>query len=359
MNIIYDNIIFKLQRYGGISLLWKELIYRILKNRNIKFKIIEFKGSKKNIFRNELNIEDNFSLNNYLFINKYFDVKVNTMQKVIFHSSYYRLAKGKNVINVTTVHDFTYERFFKGFSRLVHSWQKKRAILKSDGIICISESTKRDLLCFIPQINLNKVKVIYNGVNDNFKKIDINSPFDKKHNFQDFDYSIYIGDHKTKYKNFETAIKACNLQKMKLLIIGGGEFTKNEIYLLNSLLGKSNYKLLLEVSTEDLNQYYNRAYCLIYPSLYEGFGIPILEAQKAGCPVIATNSSSIPEVIADLAFTLDSPTPEKIAQKMHLLEIGSDLRTKTIELGKKKAASFNWDKTYKETLEFYNELYKL
>lgn len=358
MRIIYDNIIFKLQKSGGISILWKELLNRMLENKHVNLQAIEFSGAKKNFFRKELNIERYLSSKKYFFLKRYFDVKITSKEKTIFHSSYYRLAIGKNVINVTTVHDFTYEKYLKGFAKLIHTLQKKRAILKSDGIICISESTKRDLFHFLPQIKPNKVRVIYNGVDDNFKKIDTKINFSKKHTFADFDYAIYVGDHKTKYKNFEIAIKACSIQKMKLLIIGGGKLTKDEIFLLNYFIGKSNYQLLLEVSTEDLNQYYNRAFCLIYPSLYEGFGIPIVEAQKAGCPVIATNSSSIPEVIADLFFTLDNPTPEKIAQKMQLLEIGSDLRTKIIELGIKKAAYFNWDKTYNETLEFYNELYK-
>lgn len=358
MKIIYDNIIFNLQKSGGISVLWKELIVRLLNNKLINLHFLEYTELNKNIFRKQLEIEKNISIKKYFFLNRFFEVNIVSKDKCIFHSSYYRTAKGNNVINITTVHDFTYEYFFKGFAKKLHTWQKRKAIIKSDGIICVSESTKRDLIRFIPQIDLNKVRVIYNGVNDKFKIIEISDSFKNKHTFPDFEYAIYIGDRKAKYKNFDLAIKACYIQRMKLLVIGGGVFTKKEVYKLNYLLGKSNYQLLLDVSIDDLNQYYNRAYCLIYPSLYEGFGIPIVEAQKAGCPVIATNSSSIPEVIGDLSFAIDNPTPEKIAKKMQLLEIGSDLRINTIQLGKTKAKYFNWDKTYFETIEFYNELYR-
>lgn len=360
MKVIFDNIIFSLQKSGGISNVWKELLQRILQNKFIDYQIIEFQDSKNNFFRNQLVFNKNLTTKKkqfWFFLVRYFDVHFISKEKYIFHSSYYRLASGKNVINVTTVHDFTYEHFFKGFSQMLHTWQKKRAILKSDGIICISESTKRDLLSFIPQIQQKKIRVIYNGVDEKFSKIDINIPFVKNHTFDDFEYVIYVGDHKSKYKNFEMAVRACCIQKIKLLIIGGGQLTNKEICFLNNSIGFGNYKLLLNVSVEDLNQYYNRAFCLLYPSVYEGFGLPVVEAQRAGCPVIATYSSSIPEVIADLFFAIKNPTPEKIVKKMHYLKLDSEIRNNTIKLGLEKSFLFNWNKTYEKTMDFYTDLY--
>jgi glycosyltransferase involved in cell wall biosynthesis len=360
MFLFLDNIIFSLQNTGGISIVWSEILKRIIINESIDTQIIEFDNAKNNFFRKQINIDKSKLLKKksiLLIIKRYFDINFKFKEKYIFHSSYYRLAKGNNVINVTTVHDFTYEYFFTGLAKKIHSWQKGRAIKKSNGIICISESTKRDLLRFYPNTSENKIRVIYNGVDKIFKKIDINESFDKKHQFNDFEYAIYVGDHKSKYKNFEMAVEACKLQNIKLLIIGGGKLVTKDIRFLNSILGFENYKSILNVTSEDLNQYYNRAYCLLYPSAYEGFGIPVVEAQKAGCPVIATYSSSIPEVIADIFLAIENPTPEKVAKKMEYLKLDSKERETIIKLGTEKSSVFNWDKTYYETIEFYKHLY--
>jgi glycosyltransferase involved in cell wall biosynthesis len=153
------------------------------------------------------------------------------------------------------------------------------------------------------------------------------------------------------------AVEACALAKIPLLIIGGGELTESEMHSLKTKLGERYFKSLLSVSVEDLNYYYNKAFCLLYPSLYEGFGIPVIEAQRAGCPVVATNSSSIPEVIGNGYLAIENPTSQKIADKIKELS-SNNLRKETVELGFEKSKRFSWDNTYKETTEFYKELYK-
>lgn len=361
MDLFLDNIIFSLQKAGGASVVWQHHLEKLLQDVDFDCRFLEYDNAELNFFRKQLSInKDMIDLRSstFLFLNRYLDLNSKNNEKHIFHSSYYRLKKGKNVINVTTVHDFTYEYFTKGLAQKIHSWQKKSAITSSEGVICVSESTKNDLLYFFPHIDKNKIRVIYNGVNENFKPIQIDSSFDKKHSFEDFSYVLYVGDHRTAYKNFNMVVDACVLSKKQLLIIGGGEFTDVELQNLTKKIGEGNFKSLLGVSVEDLNQYYNRAYCLLYPSLYEGFGIPIVEAQRAGCPVIATNSSSIPEVIGNIYLAVENPTPQRIAGKIKELSLINNLRKESIELGFQKAIKFNWQNTYNETTEFYKELYK-
>ncbi|MGN7808437.1 glycosyltransferase family 4 protein [Flavobacterium johnsoniae] len=360
MNIYLDNIIFSLQKSGGVSVVWQQHLKRLLKDNNFICSFLEYSNAEENFFRKQLAIDKNFintKGSQFLSFKRYLNLISKDDQRHIFHSSYYRTETGKNTVNITTVHDFTYEYFVKGVSQKVHSWQKNAAISNSNGIICISENTKKDILHFLPHVNESKIKVIYNGVDEEFKPLEYNSNFHKKHNFDDFAYALYIGDRRATYKNFYMAVNACDLANIPLLIIGGGELTAEELRYLEIKLGNGNFQSLLGVSVPDLNYYYNKAFCLLYPSLYEGFGIPVVEAQRTGCPVIATKSSSIPEVIGNDYLAIERPTPQKIANKIKELSF-DNLRKETIDLGFEKTKHFSWENTYKETAEFYKELYK-
>ncbi|WP_417939615.1 glycosyltransferase family 4 protein [Flavobacterium sp. RS13.1] len=362
MDILLDNIIFSLQKSGGISVVWQQHLNRLINDSDFNCQFLEYDNSESNFFRKQLSLNEELidKRNSYfLFLKRYMNLMAKNNEKHLFHSSYYRLEKGTNTINITTVHDFTYEYFFKGFTKKVHSLQKKTAINGSEGIICISQSTKRDLLKFLPHIDETKIRVIYNGVDEVFKKISDSVAFEKKHSFDNYSYAIFIGDRKASYKNFDIAVDACSLLKINLLIIGGGNLTDKERTIVKHKLGEEQYLHLLNVSGDDLNYYYNNAHCLLYPSLYEGFGIPVLEAQQAGCPVIATNTSSIPEVIGNDYFALNNPSSQKISEKIKELFTNSGLRTETIELGIEKSKKFTWQNTYQETKEFYHELYKI
>ncbi|MDI9337394.1 MAG: glycosyltransferase family 1 protein [Alphaproteobacteria bacterium] len=358
MNIILDNIIFSLQKAGGISNHWSSLIQNIHNDNSFNPKFIEYNNATQNFFRKKINIKQNLIISknkNFLQFKRYCNFKTISQEKHIFHSSYYRTEKNNAAVNITTVFDFIYEHFRNGLPKRIHSWQKTNAILNSKSIICISQSTKNDLLKFYPNLKSKLIHVIYCDINVEFKPIQLNVPFDKKHHFEDFSYAIFVGDHQTSYKNFNIAIEACNLLNKKLLIVGGGKLNKHEINLLNNSLGSNNYQSILNVSVQDLNQYYNRAYCLLYPSSYEGFGIPVVEAQKAGCPVVATHSASIPEVIGNIVCAVKNPLPQNIAKIMKSLQLNSQFRQETIAMGFEKASMFKTGDEYRNTKDFYLE----
>lgn len=360
MNILLDNIIFSLQKSGGASVVWQQHLKMLLQDNEFECRFLEYDNAELNFFRQQLPLNKDLidiKSSQFLFLKRYLNLNSKNDHKHLFHSSHYRFKSSKNAINITTVHDFTYEYFIKGLAQKVHSWQKKVAINNSNGIICVSQSTKKDLLRFLPYISENKIRVVYNGVDRGFRPLKSDVFFEKKHLFDDYSYALYIGDRRSSYKNFNMAVDACSLLNIPLLIIGGGDLTDVESYYLKSKLRRGNYLLLLDVNIENLNYYYNRAYCLLYPSLYEGFGIPIIEAQSAGCPVVATNSSSIPEVIGNNYMAIENPTPQKIADKIKELSFDSNLRKETIEFGFEKAKGFSWQNTYQETKEFYKELY--
>ncbi len=219
---------------------------------------------------------------------------------------------------------------------------KRRAIMNSDTIIVISENTKTDLLNFYPKINPDNIHVIYNGVSDCYYRLN--------NNINETQNSILFVGSRVNYKNFELAIDVISKFPNFKFIIVGNSLTDFERKLLKNKLKQDNWSFILNPTNEELNQLYNDASLLIYPSSYEGFGIPIIEAMKAGCPVIALNSSSIPEVAGNAALLVNkSNVDEYYFGIQHIL----NNREYYVNLGFLNAKRFSWDKTYLETIKLY------
>jgi len=261
-------------------------------------------------------------------------------ENLLFHSSYYRYTKGSHSKVITTVHDFIQEKVYNshlGFNSIM----KRLAIINSDIIIAISENTKNDLLHFYPKLNPNNIHVIYNGVSECYCPLP-NNEFSP-------DTVLFVGS-RVSYKNFDLAVDVVSKFKNKTLVIVGNSLTAKEEILLNSKLSSKRWLFKLNPSNEELNVLYNQAGLLIYPSSYEGFGIPILEAMKSGCPVIALNSSSLPEVAGDAALLVENSSIDEYYDGIkHIM----NRRDHFVKLGLINAASFSWDKTFEETINLY------
>lgn len=353
-HLVIDNIIFYLQKSGGISIVWYELISRLMREGCFLLKFLEYKTIPQNIFYDELKIANKLKIFMRLFclkLQRFLPVKLRRMDApFIFHSSYYRYSTNSSAINITTVHDFTYEYYSKGLPKWLHCWQKYKAIRHSDYIICISENTKKDLLKFLPDIDERKISVIYNGVSDDyFPLIDFplsDLPFPKKQ------YLLFVGA-RSGYKNFEFVVDVLKEIKSKSLVIVGSPLTHKEIKELDLKVGSDRYAYAGRVTNAKLNILYNNAYALLYPSYYEGFGIPVLEAQKAACPVIAYNSSSIAEVMGDSPLKLEELTVDNIKKCFRLLD-DETMRNEIIAAGLKNARKYTWDKMYDQVKELYH-----
>lgn len=360
MKIVFDNIIYSLQNSGGGSVYWTELIKRFNEDNSLNIKFYEQEEPNSNIFRKGLQLK-NVQKETFLSlkIRRYLNFTKPITEKSIFHSSYFRVSGSRNAINITTIHDFTTEKFRKGLARWVNLQQKRHAALHSDGIICISENTKKDLLHFVPEINPSKIRVIYNGVSDDFYKI--NEEFEiasKDPRFKDLEnckYLLYIG-HRTKYKNFPVAVKAAAKVKERYkLVVVGEPFTPEEKVFVDSHLG-SECIIISKLNNDGLNYLYNKAFALLYPSSYEGFGIPLVEAMKTECPIIANKNSSIPEVVGEAGLLYEDIDENSIINGIQKLE-NIDYRQDLIKRGTQQFTKFNWDKTYLEYVEFYKELF--
>jgi glycosyltransferase involved in cell wall biosynthesis len=230
---------------------------------------------------------------------------------------------------------------------------KKRAISLADIIIAISENTKKDLIK-IYDVPENKIKVVYLAnslqspspqINDELKnKLELKNP-----------YIFYVGDRE-KYKNFKVLFDSYirNFSEdFDLVCFGGTRFKNDELEKINRRIKKSIIQL--NGSDELLASLYKHAFCFVYPSFYEGFGIPPLEAMSMGCPVIATNASSIPEVVGDAAILFDPHSNDELISAIKLIYDKSK-RNELIKFGFEQEKKFSWDKMTKETLDIYKSI---
>lgn len=346
-DIILDNIVFSIQRAGGISVVWENII-NALSNSGINYHCLEYPYKNDNIVRQNMMPFNEKTINPVsMWMERYINPYIASSHPFIFHSSYYRTCSNPNAINVTTVHDFTYELFNKGLAAKVHRWQKFRAIQNSDVIVCISENTKKDLLKFMSDVNPYKIRVIYNGVSEDYKQV-------FTHRWDTLgEYVVFVGSRQP-YKQFRFTVEAIKDTPYKLAIVGG-KLSDTEIEFLDNTIGKEKYVYTGFLSNKELNELYNQAVCLAYPSAYEGFGIPVLEAQRAGCPVIAYNASSIPEVIGETPLLLNSLTISEFHDKLDLIKQDS-VRNEVIAAGLENSQRFSWKKMGDEYVELYKEL---
>jgi mannosyltransferase len=352
MKIHYDNIVFSLQRAGGISTYWSELISRLLRD-NVELTFEEFRHN--NIVRATLPISQaqiNRSAGKFLILERFKPLRFSAHdQRFVFHSSYNRIMNHPNAAQVTTVHDFVHEKFYSGIRRRLHLMQKNQVLNAADQIITVSENTKRDLLEFHPKISESNIKVIYNGVSEDFYPLD-RPVIDQLDESASRPYLLYIGSRES-YKNFDFTVELMNnTANLDLYIVGSG-LAKSELQLLTRKLA-GRWKHFNHISNARLNELYNTAFALIYPSRYEGFGIPLLEAMKAGTPFLALNKSAIPEVAGDAGYLLEKADIDLFKEAINKIPRERELM---LEKGFKQAEKFSWEKCYQQTSSVYKELF--
>jgi len=273
----------------------------------------------------------------------------------------------KNII--LTIHDLSFYRFpefnldwfIKKYQVMVLKNAKRAKIILAD-----SQSTKQDIINFL-NIDPQKIKVVYLAADIKFKVL---APAEfKSETLEKFNISkkfiLSVGTIEPR-KNFKTLIKAFNVLRdtyscskdYKLVIAGKTGWKSEETF---EEYKKSPYKNEIiftgEVKDEDLVQLYNQASLFVYPSIFEGFGLPLLEAMSCALPVIATNTSSVPEVYPNEEFLLDPFDAEKMAQKINLVLTGNNIRDTLIRFSIENSKKFSWEKSALETMQVYHQLY--
>jgi len=276
----------------------------------------------------------------------------------------------KKYLTVVTVHDLTPIVFKKHFPRGIKGeikWQMQRyALKKANAIITDSDCSKKDIIKRVG-ISADKVSVIYLAAGEEFKKLEIGNwklEIKKRYGLPNR-FVLYVGDV-TWNKNLPRLVEAVKSINVPLVMVGKAlvseDFDKNNPW--NKDLVKvqdlakddKNIIKLGFVPTEDLVAIYNLATVFVMPSLYEGFGLPILEAMSCGCPVITTKEGSLDEVAGEAALYVDGYSKESIAKGIKEVFENPILQKKLLQEGLRKVNEFSWKKTAGKTLEVYKRV---
>lgn len=282
----------------------------------------------------------------------------------VFHSSDW-LEPPAKCPKVTTIHDlaiFKYPEVFapKGGHDILKNQKRKLSWVAKETktIIAVSENTKRDIVEIL-KIPEERIKVVYEGTDRAYNIQQTTKEIEgtkKKYNIRG-KYLLAVGTLEPR-KNIRRVIEAFNILKpqfpdLSLVIVGkmgwGEDFEKCQM-----TNDKCQIKFTGYVPKEDLACLYQRAQVFVYPSLYEGFGLPVLDAMTSGCPVVTSNVSSLPEVVGDAGVLVDPNNVEDIAGGI-LKAMGN--RELLIKEGKTQVLKFSWEKTARETLAVYKEVF--
>jgi len=366
MTIRYDYQIFCEQPYGGISRYFYELIHRLQLKPGVDIQLDIL--SADNIFLeqlrgktawNEVQFKGKKDLNRLL--SNVYDSFASRMQPFdIFHPTYYNkssLSRAAGRPMVITVHDMIDERFHsnkKEFENILSV--RAKHIQQATRIIAVSQNTRKDLieLCGVPE---KKIETIYHG-----NSFDKNSERHRLPRLLENDYILYTGKRYA-YKNFMRFAESLvpilkDNPSLQLICAGGGPFKASELNQFNQLGIQKQVEYHPILTDETLASLYNHAIALVYPSLYEGFGLPIIEAFACSCPVITSAGSSTGEIAGDAAILIDPNNTYDITEKIWEVMNNSTLQGELIQKGHARAAQFNWDKTAQQTFELYQSLVK-
>ena len=331
--ILCDSQIFDLQKFGGISRYFCEIISRL----NIKYDI-SVRYTENHYLKNSKLSKHFLYLPHFIFKryewklyrkNRKLTKKIlQSTSPYLFHPTYYDpyFLKyiGKNPF-VVTVHDMIYELYPQYFNDSKEIISHKREIItKANRIIAISENTKKDIINIL-NIDPSKIDVIYHGTS-------IQTPCKKNKLQLPQRYILFVGDRVT-YKNFQRLLEEKALH-----------------------LNVSTQIMQIPIDDKKLNELYARALLFVYPSLYEGFGIPILEAYSCNCPVALSKASCFPEIAGDAGAYFDPYSIESIANTISDCIYNEEKRIELIKKGKERLKLYSWEKAAQETEAVYQKV---
>jgi glycosyltransferase involved in cell wall biosynthesis len=361
MRVLYDGSIYAFQTVGGIN----RYFANIIKNLPPKFEPI-----LTTRINHKLNYPKHPALKVFSFpffhpkiisgpLGELYFIAIEQLTKPdVIHPTYYFRLTGKSMSSrrcplVLTVHDMIHEIYSDTMDHdglIAH--QKKEAILGSDAIICISENTKMDLMNRV-KLPEDKITVIHSA-----SEIDISISYGDEP-IPDEPYFLHVGARGL-YKNFYglciALAKIAKTKKKTQLCVVGPPFNSEELKTIVDLNLMNRIQYYGNVTDSHLAKLYRCSIAFVYPSLYEGFGIPLLEAMSCGTVVIGANASSIPEVVGDAAILFEPSDKDSLYESLSFVLKHPENRSHFISRGYERAKNFSWEKTVEKTAQVYRSL---
>ena len=361
MKILFDHQIFSIQKYGGISRYFANLNSGLNNYQNCDSDISVL--YTENEYIKDIPVPINNKKGFFLFNEHYKRIirwnrrysllKISLNKFDIFHPTYYDpyFIPYLNTPFVLTVHDMIHELLPHLFEDAKEIVAKKRILIKNaNRIIAISHYTKEQIVKFYPEVE-NKITVVYHGykfTSDKQEKVDLPEQ-----------YMLFIGE-RLHYKNFIKLVNAISGilikdKNLNLVCAGGGPFNESETSLFYKL-GIKNKCHQLSVTDGTLKQLYMHAKLFIFPSLQEGFGLPLLEAFSNNCPVVCSNTTSLPEIAGEAAVYFDPEDEGSIIEAVEKVLYNTLLQQQLKQMGKIRMHIFNFDNCLSNTSHVYQLL---
>jgi glycosyltransferase involved in cell wall biosynthesis len=377
MRVLYDHQVFSLQDAGGASRYHFELIRNLQGLDEIAIEVLLGLNGSVMPFRSLQQVRTRVlgrrttmkpGLLRYAINELLSAVAAPLRGRVdIYHPTLYRAlpwVRRRGV--VVTHHDCTHERFphlFPNAASIVDT--KRKLFAQADAILCVSASSQRDLLHFydVPE---DKTHVVHHGFvplgpnNQGFTPSGLNQGgADEGEVEKNAPYLLYVGS-RASYKNFGFFLEAFSRSGLsgiyRLLAVGGGPFTAQEQEQIASLQLTGSVTLVPKADDATLARAYRDAALFVYPSMYEGFGFPPLEAMSLGCPVLANRTSSLPEVCGDAAFYFESSDPAELAQRLQSIVEDKPGVANKRQLGERQVKLYDWNRCARGTLAVYRQV---
>jgi len=364
MHILFDHQAFQGQKYGGISRYYYELITRLMSEKDFEISLFqglnvnrfpfekyekEYKHFISNNIRSIPRGERYLSILNHFFLSRF----ARRIKPDILHETYFGNPCPKmKMKRVLTVYDMIHEIYPDYFtSNNDATLNKRNAVDRVDKVISISHHTKKDLmdLFSVPE---SKIEVIHLASSLRPHPVP-DTPIHPR------PFLLHVGP-RLRYKNFKTLLKAFAgspkiYENFDLVNFGGPHWTGDEQEIFRKY-GIENRVHLRGGGDEDLIQYYQAARAFVFPSMYEGFGIPVLEAMGLNCPVICANVSSLPEIGGDAALYFSPNDESELETCLLRLCLDDSFRYSLIEKGRRQQKGFSWSDATKRTAELYRSI---
>lgn len=368
MRILFDHQIYNNQKFGGISRYFYELSNGL---KRIGHEVENTIKYSENVFTDDKSVYNSTEMPFYkykgkgriqTFLNTRYSVnRVKKNQFDVFHPTYYdTYFIKKHILTkpfVLTFYDLIHEKFgheYPEYLTAVDSLINNNKLLleRASKVIAISESTKNDIIEYY-KVDPGKIEVTYlasslnydNGTDDHLATLS---------------YILFVGN-RGGYKNFSGFIESVSEllrvdKNLQVICAGGGNFTPTELELFKQI-GIEQQTLYKPITNDSvLAGLYANALMFVFPSKYEGFGIPTLEAFNCGCPTVLSNTSSMPEVAGDAALYINPQDSQSIYKAMKTFLDDSELRNKYKKLGIEQAKKFSWESTVNQTVKIYKSL---